>query len=179
MPLAGSRKRQVHAEHAPCRAKKSQSVRPSSVRSRGRRREIFSQSVSGATPARLVPNRTKKAFHPLLVWSSIVSCDARCQGSMPLAPFRPQASVISTLTTALLGCRKTKRNVMKKRSEDRIHQHPAQPLWLHWNRLLLRYCYAVRYAPDAGHHRGTHFGKSWREQRGAFRPYNDSTDRFL
>jgi hypothetical protein len=37
------------------------------------------------------------------VVGSIVSCDARYQGSMPLAPSAPPASVISTLTTALLG----------------------------------------------------------------------------
>ena len=40
------------------------------------------------------------------------------------------------------------------------------------------YCYAVRYAPDAVITEEL-IRKSWRENRGAFRPYNDSTDMFL
>jgi hypothetical protein len=40
------------------------------------------------------------------------------------------------------------------------------------------YAYAVRYAPDAIVTEEL-IRKSWREQRRAFRPYNDSTDMFL
>ena len=40
------------------------------------------------------------------------------------------------------------------------------------------YCYAVRYAPDAVVTMEL-VRKSWRENRGAFRPYDDSTDAFL
>jgi hypothetical protein len=40
------------------------------------------------------------------------------------------------------------------------------------------YAYAVRYAPDAIVTEAL-IRKSWREQRPAFRPYNDSTDALL
>ena len=40
------------------------------------------------------------------------------------------------------------------------------------------YTYAVRYAPDAVVTMEL-VRKSWRENRNAFRPYNDSTDMFL
>jgi hypothetical protein len=40
------------------------------------------------------------------------------------------------------------------------------------------YAYAVCYAPDAIVTEEL-IRKSWREQRRAFRPYNDSTDMFL
>ena len=38
--------------------------------------------------------------------------------------------------------------------------------------------YAVRYAPNTVVTEAL-IRKSWREQRGSFRPYNDSTDMFL
>jgi len=61
---------------------------------------------------------------------------------------------------------KPKRKRYEKRSEDRIHQHPAQPLWLHWNRLLL--WLLLRGALRAGrrHHGGTHSEKLARTARG-------------
>lgn len=40
------------------------------------------------------------------------------------------------------------------------------------------YAYAVRYAPDTLVTESL-IRKSWREQRSAFRPYDDSTDLFL
>ncbi|HRZ39088.1 MAG TPA: hypothetical protein P5534_22300 [Candidatus Paceibacterota bacterium] len=40
------------------------------------------------------------------------------------------------------------------------------------------YAYAVRYAPDTLVTESL-IRKSWREQRSAFRPYNDSADMFL
>ena len=40
------------------------------------------------------------------------------------------------------------------------------------------YAYAVRYAPDAIVTEAI-IRKSWREQRLAFRPYNDSTNAFV
>jgi hypothetical protein len=40
------------------------------------------------------------------------------------------------------------------------------------------YAYAVRYAPDAVVTEEL-IRKSWRENRGSFRPYNDSTDEFI
>lgn len=40
------------------------------------------------------------------------------------------------------------------------------------------YAYAVRYAPDAVITEEL-IRKSWRENRSAFRPYDDSTDTFL
>jgi hypothetical protein len=98
---------------------------------------------------------------------------------MPLAPSRPPASVISTLTTALLGwSQNQKGSVMKKGAK--IESINIRRSRFGYTGIVYSYgyCYAVRYAPDAVITEEL-IRKSWREQRGAFRPYNDSTDTFL
>ncbi len=98
---------------------------------------------------------------------------------MPLAPFRPQASVISTLTTALLGGSKNQKVSVRKKG-GKIESINIRRSRFGYTGIVYSYgyCYAVRYAPDAVITEEL-IRKSWREQRGAFRPYNDSTDMFL
>jgi hypothetical protein len=98
---------------------------------------------------------------------------------MPLAPSRPQASVISTLTTALLGWpQNQKGSVMKKGAK--IESINIRRSRFGYTGIVYSYgyCYAVRYAPDVVITEEL-IRKSWRENRSAFRPYDDSTDMFL
>jgi hypothetical protein len=98
---------------------------------------------------------------------------------MPLAPSRPQASVISTLTTALLGWpRNQKGSVMKKGAK--IESINIRRSRFGYTGIVYSYgyAYAVRYAPDVVITEEL-IRKSWRENRHVFRPYDDSTDTFL
>jgi hypothetical protein len=98
---------------------------------------------------------------------------------MPLAPSALPASVISTLTTALLGWpQNQKGSVMKKGAKIESINIRRSHLGLTAIVYSEGYIYAVRYAPDTVVTMEL-VRKSWREQRGAFRPYNDSTDMFL
>jgi hypothetical protein len=92
---------------------------------------------------------------------------------------RPKASGISTID----GCasrmpQNQKGSVMKKAAKiDSINIRRSH-LGLTGIVYSDGYAYAVRYAPDAIVTEAL-IRKSWREQRQAFRPYDDSTDIFL
>ena len=86
---------------------------------------------------------------------------------MPLAPSRPPASVISTLTTALLGwSQNQKGSVMKKGAK--IESINIRRSRFGYTGIVYSYGYCLRGALRAGrgHHRGTHSEKLARESRG-------------
>jgi hypothetical protein len=105
----------------------------------------------------------------------------RCSPSRSYAagPLRPKASGISTVDGCASRMTQNKKEAFMKRAAkiDSINIRRSH-LGLTGIVYSYGYAYAVRYAPDAIVTEAL-IRKSWREQRPAFRPYNDSTDAFV
>ncbi|MGD0814943.1 MAG: hypothetical protein ABSA83_15165 [Verrucomicrobiota bacterium] len=92
---------------------------------------------------------------------------------------RPKASGISTIDGCVSRMTQNKKEAFMKRAAkiDSINIRRSH-LGLTGIVYSYGYAYAVRYAPDAIVTEAL-IRKSWREQRPAFRPYDDSTDTFV
>ena len=105
----------------------------------------------------------------------------RCSPSRSYAagPLRPKASGISTVDGCASRMTQNKKEAFMKR-EAKIDSIKIRRSRFGLTGIVYSYgyAYAVRYAPDAIVTEAL-IRKSWREQRPAFRPYNDSTDTFV